>query len=141
VRLETHTTARRTGLWRRADSSENVNATPASDIVWRTGRPAQLVSNKMSGFIQDCSTARNIVAQLWLRAPQQSHGAGDMRRSHRSTTEADVSVIGGIVTGTRTCAGCRDIRFDPITSIDTHWAAAAKVSNHVLARIQGPHGV
>ena len=134
---ERRRTRRRT--W--GNCGKNINSSPASDIVWRAGGPAQLVSNKMSGFIQGCPAPGNIVPQLWLRAPQQCHRAGDMRRCHRGAAKAHVSVIRRVIAGARACAWCRDIGLYPIALIDCNRPAAAKVCNHILASIQRADGV
>ena len=95
----------------------------------------------MGRFIQHCPTSRNVVTQLWSGAPQQCHRPGDVWRRHGCATENRVSVIGGVIAGASARARSRDIRFDPVTPIDYHRPAAAKVSNDILARSQRPDRV
>ena len=132
---------RRTRRRARCNRSKGIDPPPSSDIVRRACRPALLVRDKMCRFIQRCAAARNVVTQLWLGTPQQRHGTSDMRGGHGCTAKTHVSVIGRVIAGASACAWCRDIRFDPITSIDYDRPATAKVSNNVLARIQGSHRV
>ncbi len=123
------------------NGGRNIDASPASNIVWWTGRPALLVGDKVGRVIQHCPTSRNVVTQRWSRAPQQCHGTGNMRCRHRRPAKTHVSIIGGVITGTSACARRGDIRFDSVTPIDRYRAAAAKVSNDILTRIQRPHRV
>jgi hypothetical protein len=55
-------------IWRNCD--KHINSAPSGNIVRRAGRPALLVGDKMSRLIQHCPTLRNVVTQLWARAPQ-----------------------------------------------------------------------
>jgi hypothetical protein len=123
------------------NGGRNIDAPPASNIVWRTRRSALLVSDKVRGVIHYRATSRNIVAQLWPRTPQQCHGASDMRGRHGRAAKSRISIIGRVIAGTRACARRRDIRFDSVTPIDRHRAAAAKVSNDILTRGQRPDRV
>jgi hypothetical protein len=127
------------GSWR--NSGQNVNPAPASDIVWWTRRSAQLVGDEVSCVIQSCPTSGNVVTQIWPRTPEQCHGASDVRGRHGRATESRIRTIGSVITGTRACAWRGDIRFGPVTAIDRHRTAAAKVSNHILACGQRTDGV
>jgi len=131
-------THRRT--WGR-NGGRNIDPAPASNIVRWAGRPALLIGNKMSRVTQRCSTSGNVVTQIWSRTPQQCHGAGDMRGRHGRAAKTHVSIVGGVIAGASACARRRDIRFDSVTPVDRHRAAAAKVSNDILARIQRPDRV
>jgi len=126
-------THRRT--WGR-NGGRNIDSAPASNVVWWARRSAQLVGDKMSRVIQHCPTSRNVVTQIWSRTPQQCHGASDMGGRHGRATKTHVSVVGGVIAGTSPCARSGDIRFDSVTPIDRHRAAAAKGSNDILARGQ-----
>jgi hypothetical protein len=95
----------------------------------------------MSRVIQRCPTSGNVVTQIWPRTPQQGHGASDMWGRHGRAAKSRISIIGRVIAGTRACARRRDIRFDPVTPIDRYRAAAAKVSNDILTRIQRPDRV
>jgi hypothetical protein len=132
---------RRTLHWSWRDSRQNVNSAPAGHIVWWTGRPARLVGDKMSRVIQRCPTSGNVVTELRSRAPKQRHGASDMRRRHGRPTKSRISIIRCVIAGTSTCAGRGDIRFDSVTPIHRHGAAAAKVCHDILAGIQSPDRV
>src|SRR5437899_1435322 len=55
---------------------------------------------------------------------------------HGCATQNCISIIGSIIAGTGACARRGHVRFDPVTPIDYHRAAAAKVSNDILARGQ-----
>jgi hypothetical protein len=95
----------------------------------------------MSRVIQNRPAPSDIVTELWSGAPKQSHGTGDMRGCHGCTAKTRVSIIGSVIAGTSACARRGDVRFDPVTPIDYHRAAAAKVSNDILARSQRPDRV
>ena len=123
------------------NGGRNIDSAPASNVVWWARRPAQLVGDKMSRVIQRCPTSGNVVTQVWSCTPQQCHGASDMRGRHRRSAKTHVSIIGGVIAGTSACARRGDIRFDSITPIDRYRAAAAKVSNDILTRIQRPDRV
>jgi hypothetical protein len=129
--------------WRRcrASSSKNVDSAPASHIVWWARRSAQFVSDKVGRVIQHCSTPRDVVTQLWSRAPQQCHGASDMWRRHGRAAKSRIGIIGRVITGTSACSRRGDIRFNSVTPIDCHRAAAAEVSNDILAGVQRPYSV
>jgi hypothetical protein len=120
------------------NGGRNIDASPASNIVWWTGRPALLVGDKVGRVIQRCPTSGNVVTQIWPRTPQQCHGASDMRGRHGRAAESRISIIGRVIAGTSACTRRRDIRFDSVTPIDRYRAAAAKVSNDILARVQRP---
>jgi hypothetical protein len=64
-----------------------------------------------------------------------------MRGRHGRAAKSRISIIGGVIAGTRACARRGDIRFDSVTPIDRYRAAAAKVSNDILARGQRPDRV
>ena len=127
------------GNWR--NSSEYIDSSPASNVVWWARRPALLVGDKMSRVIQRCPTSGNVVTQIWSGTPQQRHCASNMRGRHGRAAKTHVSIVGGVIAGTSACARRGDIRFDSVTPIDRHRAAAAKGSNDVLARVQRPDRV
>jgi len=135
------TPAQRTLYCRRRYCSKNIDSAPASNVVWWTRRSAQFVGDKMSRVIQRRPTSGNVVTQIWPRTPQQCHGASDMRRRHGRAAKSRISIIGCVIARTRACARRRDIRFDSITPIDRHRAAAAKASDDILACVQRPDRV
>jgi hypothetical protein len=128
--LPTGRTLRRT---RSGDGGKDIDSAPASNIVWRARRSALLVGDKLGRFVQYCPTCRNTVTQIGSPAPQQCHGASDMRSRHGCAAKTHISVIGSVVAGASTSARRRNVRLYPVTPIDYHWAAAAKGSNDVLA--------
>ena len=105
-------------------------------IVWRSRSAALGRRNKMRRVIHSRSAPIDVVAEVWPRTPQQCHGASDMRGRHGRAAKTHVSVIGGVIAGTSACARRGDIRFDSVTPIDRHRAAAAKGSDVVGAGVQ-----
>src|SRR5947209_1929502 len=81
----------------RASSSKNIDPAPARNIVWGSRRSTLLVGKEKSRLIQDRPAARNIVAQLRPGAPEQGHGAGDVRRRHRRAAKICVIGVGAVV--------------------------------------------
>ena len=61
-----------------------------------------------------------------------------MRRRHGRAAKTHISIVGGVITGTSARTRRGDIRFDPVTPIDCHRAAAAEVSNDVVPVFKAP---
>jgi len=117
-------------------SSKDIDPAPTIHIVWRSSSAALGRRNKMRRIIHSRSAPTDVVAEVWPGAPQQCHGTGNVRCRHGRATKTHVSAIGGVIAGTSACARGRDIRFDSVTPIDRHRAAAAKGSDVVGAGVQ-----
>jgi hypothetical protein len=125
----------------RGNRCKDIDAAPAINIVRRSRVAAEGGSNMNCRIIQCRAARRDAVPQLWLGTPKQRYSTSDVRSRHGCTAKADVSAIGGVITGTSACSGRSDIGLDSITSVDCHRAAAAKGSDRVGAGLQSADGV
>jgi hypothetical protein len=95
----------------------------------------------MSGIFQGYATGVDLVPQTWNSAPQQDHGAGDVRSGHGCADPKSIASIGAIARRACSCAGSSDIRLDAATAIDCYWPTVAKRSDDIAPGDQCPYSV
>ena len=65
--------------------------------------------------------------------PQQSHGAGDMRRSHGCAACCPIAIIAVISGRARVCPRSSDIWLDPVAAVPGDGATAAEAGYDISA--------
>jgi hypothetical protein len=97
--------------------------------------------DKDSRIIQGVATWLNLMLEAGNSRPQQSHGAGDVRRSHGCAACCPIAIIAVIGSRSRICSRSSDIWLDPVTAIGCNWPTTAKASDRIGAGIQRPYRV
>lgn len=81
------------------------------------------------------------MSQAGNRAPEQAHGAGDMRSGHRRATGSRITGVARVSCRSRAGARRGDIRFRSVAAVPRNRTAAAKRRYRIGAGIQSSNGI
>src|SRR5439155_16934821 len=114
-------------------SGRDVHPPPPIDVIGRTSCAALSRRDEHRRIIQDRATRVDLVPQAWNSAPEQAHGAGNMRGGHRRATGCGISGVTGVTGRARAGARSSEVRLDPPAAVPGDRPAATEASNGVGA--------